>query len=78
MLLSDERHKTLNIPWSTEIDLINVTYKNMIEVAGNDVDAIKERLIEYLGACHLILMKLIVCIKPVFNWSMNLIKLYIC
>lgn len=41
MLLSDERHKTLNIPWSTEIDLINVTYKNMIEVAGNDVDAIK-------------------------------------
>lgn len=52
MLLSDERHKTLNIPWSTEIDLINVTYKNMIEVAGNDVDAIKERLIEYLALIY--------------------------
>lgn len=31
MLLSDERHKELNISWSIEIDLINVTYKNMLE-----------------------------------------------
>lgn len=78
MLLTDERHKQLNIPWSTEIDLINVTYKNLFEAAGDDVDTIKERFIEYLGACHLILMKLILYIKLVFNWLMNLIKLYIC
>lgn len=37
MLLSDERHKKFNIPWSTEIYLINVTYKNLLEAAGNDV-----------------------------------------
>lgn len=67
MLLTDERHKQFNIPWSTEIDLINVIYKNMIEAAGNDVDAIKERFIEYLGACHLILMKLIIYINSVLR-----------
>lgn len=49
MLLTDERHKQLNIPWSTEIDLINVTYKNLFEAAGDDVDTIKERFIEYLA-----------------------------
>lgn len=42
MLLSDERHKELNIPWSTEIDIINVIYKNLFEIAGNDVDKIKK------------------------------------
>lgn len=45
MLLTDERHKQLNIPWSTEIDLINVTYKNLFEAAGDDVDTIKERFL---------------------------------
>lgn len=50
MLLSDERHKILNIPWSTEIDLLNVTYKNLFEAAGNEVDAIKELLVDYLVA----------------------------
>lgn len=49
MLLSDERHKEFNIPWSTEIDLINAIYKNLLEAAGNDVNAIKERFIEYLA-----------------------------
>lgn len=78
MLLTDERHKELNIPWSTEIDLLNVIYKNLFEAAGNDVDAIKERFVEYLGVCRLILMKLIICIKPVCNLPINLIKLYIC
>lgn len=52
MLLTDERHNQFNIPWSTEIDLINVTYKNMIEAAGNDVDVIKERFIEYLALIY--------------------------
>ena len=52
MLLSDERHKELNIPWSTEIDLINVTYKNILEAAGNDIDAIKECFIEYLASIY--------------------------
>lgn len=52
MLLSDERHKELNIPWLTEIDLINVTYKNLFEAAGNNVDTIKERLIEYLSTIY--------------------------
>lgn len=64
MLLSDERHKELNIPWSTEIDLINVTYKNLFEAAGNDVDAIKERLIDYLAALYESYNK-DVCIVPV-------------
>ena len=64
MLLSDERHKELNIPWSTEIDLINVTYKNMLEAAGNDVDAIKERFIEYLALIYETYGK-DVCIVPV-------------
>lgn len=39
MLLTDERHKELNIPWSTEIDHLNVIYKNLFEAAGNDVNA---------------------------------------
>nr|DAF87368.1 MAG TPA: hypothetical protein [Siphoviridae sp. ctnPP24] len=52
MLLTDERRKQLNIPWSTEIDLINVTYKNLFEAAGNDVDTIKERFIEYLALIY--------------------------
>ena len=64
MLLSDERHKELNIPWSTEIDLINVTYKNLFEAAGNDVDKIKERLIEYLATIYETCGK-DVCIVPV-------------
>ena len=64
MLLSDERHKTLNIPWSTEIDLVNTTYKNMLEAAGNDVDAIKERFIEYLATIYKTYGK-DVCIVPV-------------
>lgn len=64
MLLSDERHKTLNIPWSTKIDLINVTYKSMLEAAGNDVDAIKERFIEYLAFVYETYDK-DVCIVPV-------------
>lgn len=64
MLLSDERHKELNIPWSTEIDLINVTYKNMIEAAGNDVDVIKECFIEYLASIYVTYGK-DVCIVPV-------------
>lgn len=64
MLLSDERHKELNIPWSTEIDLINVTYKNLFEAAGNNVDTIKERLIEYLSTIYETYGK-DVCIVPV-------------
>lgn len=64
MLLSDERHKELNIPWSTEIDLINVTYKNMLEAAGNDVNAIKECFIEYLASIYVTYGK-DVCIVPV-------------
>ena len=64
MLLSDERHKELNIPWSTEIDLINVTYKNMLESAGNDVDAIKECFIEYLASIYVTYGK-DVCSVPV-------------
>lgn len=64
MLLTDERHKALNIPWSTEIDLINVVYKNLIEAAGNDVDAIKELLIEYLALLYKTYDK-DVCIVPV-------------
>ena len=47
MLLTDERHKQFNIPWSTEIDLINVIYKNMIEAAGND-DNVVTLLAEYV------------------------------
>ena len=53
MLLSDERHKHFNIPWSTEIDLINVTYKNLFEAAGNDINAIKEKLVDSLYAKNL-------------------------
>lgn len=64
MLLSDERHKQFNIPWSTEIDLINITYKNMLEAAGNDVDAIKECFIEYLASIYAAYGKN-VCIVPV-------------
>lgn len=64
MLLSDERHKELNIPWSTEIDLINVTYKNLFEAAGNNVDAIKERFFEYLAAIYETCDK-DVCIVPI-------------
>nr|DAW77145.1 MAG TPA: hypothetical protein [Caudoviricetes sp.] len=64
MLLTDERHKQFNIPWSTEIDLINVIYKNMIEAAGNDVDAIKERFIEYLAIIYKTYGK-DVCIVPI-------------
>lgn len=64
MLLSDKRHKELNIPWSTEIDLINVTYKNLLEAAGNNVDAIKERFIEYLALIYKTYGK-DVCIVPV-------------
>ena len=64
MLLNDERHKELNIPWSTEIDLINVTYKNLFEAAGNDIDAIKERFIEYLALVYETYDK-DVCIVPV-------------
>lgn len=58
MLLSDERHKILNIPWSTEIDLLNVTYKNLFEAAGNEVDAIKELLVDYLVALVLFIKDL--------------------
>ena len=64
MLLSDERHKELNIPWSTEIDIINVIYKNLFEIAGNDVDAIKECFIEYLASIYATYGK-DVCIVPV-------------
>lgn len=64
MLLSDERHKQFNIPWSTEIDLINVTYKNIIEAAGNDINAIKECFIEYLASIYATYGKDI-CIVPV-------------
>lgn len=64
MLLTDERHKQFNIPWSTETDLINVIYKNMIEAAGNDVDAIKERFIEYLALIYEAYGK-DVCVVPV-------------
>lgn len=64
MLLTDERHKQFNIPWPTEIDLINVIYKNMIEAAGNDVDAIKERLIDYLALIYETYGK-DVCVVPV-------------
>lgn len=64
MLLTDERHKELNIPWSTEIDLLNVTYKNSFEAAGNDVDAIKELVIDYLVALCAFYNK-DVCIVPV-------------
>ena len=64
MLLSDERHKELNIPWSTEIDLINVTYKNLFEAAGNNVNTIKERFIEYLSTIYETYGK-DVCIVPV-------------
>ena len=69
MLLSDERHKQFNIPWSTEIDLINVTYKNLFEAAGNDINAIKERFIEYLASIYETYGK-DVCIVPVeyFNY----------
>lgn len=64
MLLSDERHKQFNIPLSTEIDLINVTYKNMLEAADNDVNAIKECFIEYLASIYASYGK-DVCIVPV-------------
>ena len=64
MLLSDERHKKFNIPWSTEIDLINVTYKNLLEASGNDVNAIKECFIEYLASIYATYGK-DVCIVPV-------------
>ena len=64
MLLSDERHKKFNIPWSTEIDLINVTYKNLLEAAGSDVNTIKERFIEYLAVIYETYDK-DVCIVPV-------------
>lgn len=64
MLLSDERHKKFNIPWSTEIDLINVIYKNLLEAAGSDVNTIKERFIEYLAVIYETYDK-DVCIVPV-------------
>lgn len=64
MLLSDERHKELNIPWSTEIDIINVIYKNLFEIAGNDVDKIKKYFIEYLAIIYETYGK-DVCIVPV-------------
>lgn len=64
MLLSDERHKHFNIPWSAEIDLINVIYKNMLEAASNDINAIKECFIEYLASIYAAYGKN-VCIVPV-------------